>query len=282
MAMGSDGGRTTRVGRRRFLLTAPLSVGAVQLGLAPAASAGSAAPRQAVPHPGFPSQDPALVREVVGASHRDLDRVRALVLASPALARATWDWGFGDWETALGAASHVGRPDIAELLMAHGARADLFTHAMLGHLEVVEAAVRARPAIQSIPGPHGITLLAHARAGGERAAAVAAYLGEVGGADPQVVSLELDEPGRARYLGRYAFGAGDDDALIVELDRSSRLVVRRGADSPRILHRVEEHGFAPAGAPAVRLRFAVSDGGTTTLTVHDPEPLVVARRAGAG
>jgi hypothetical protein len=31
------------------------------------------------------------------------------------LARAAWDWGFGDWETALGAASHMGsrpiRPD---------------------------------------------------------------------------------------------------------------------------------------------------------------------------
>ena len=38
-----------------------------------------------------------------------------------ALACATLDWGFGDWETALGAASHVGRPEIAEYLIANGA-----------------------------------------------------------------------------------------------------------------------------------------------------------------
>ena len=35
-------------------------------------------------------------------------RVKELVGRQPALAKATWDWGFGDWETSLGAASHVG------------------------------------------------------------------------------------------------------------------------------------------------------------------------------
>ncbi|MDX1388593.1 MAG: hypothetical protein R3344_05360, partial [Acidobacteriota bacterium] len=66
------------------------------------------APGQAV-HPEFPSQDPELVREIVGASHARLDDVTKLVTASPALAKAAWDWGFGDWESALGAASHMGR-----------------------------------------------------------------------------------------------------------------------------------------------------------------------------
>src|SRR5262245_35911338 len=94
----------------------------------------------------------------------------------PALVNASWDWGGGDWETALGAAAHMGRRDIAEYLLAHGARLDLFAAAMLGHLEVVQAALTAFPEARSVPGPHGIPLIAHARAGGEPAAAVLAVL----------------------------------------------------------------------------------------------------------
>src|SRR5262245_22599514 len=63
-------------------------------------------PTSALPN-NFPAQDPDLAREVVGKSHRDLDGIKRLVEKRPALAKATWDWGFGDWETALGAASHV-------------------------------------------------------------------------------------------------------------------------------------------------------------------------------
>ena len=61
------------------------------------------------PPDAFPGQDPTTVREIVGASHRDIDRVGALLKEAPQLANATYDWGFGDWETALGAASHTGR-----------------------------------------------------------------------------------------------------------------------------------------------------------------------------
>ena len=62
----------------------------------------------------FPSQHPHLAREIVGVAHRDLARVKELVSAHPSLAKASWDWGFGDWETALGSASHVGNRPIAE------------------------------------------------------------------------------------------------------------------------------------------------------------------------
>src|ERR1700752_4410270 len=56
----------------------------------------------------FPTQPPELVREMVTVAHFDLNRVKELVDARPSLARASWDWGFGDWEDALGAASHIG------------------------------------------------------------------------------------------------------------------------------------------------------------------------------
>ena len=80
----------------------------------------------------FPAQDPALIKEIVGVSHGDLKRVRELVEHQPALARASFDWGFGDWETCIDAASHVGRREIADFLITNGARPTLFTAAMLG------------------------------------------------------------------------------------------------------------------------------------------------------
>ena len=60
-----------------------------------------------------PAQEPANVEEVVSVAHSNLARLKELVDARPALALANWDWGDGDWESALGAASHMGRRDIA-------------------------------------------------------------------------------------------------------------------------------------------------------------------------
>jgi hypothetical protein len=114
----------------------------------------------------------SLVREFVANAHGDLDAVRKALDVHPALANACWDWGGGDWETALGASSHVGRRDIAELLLAHGARLDVFAAAMLGELEVVRAVLAAHPEALHVLGPHGIPLRAHAEAGGEQARSV--------------------------------------------------------------------------------------------------------------
>ena len=55
-------------------------------------------------------------------AHGNVRRVRELVEDRPSLAKASWDWGFGDWEDALGAASHMGNREIAEYLIGHGAR----------------------------------------------------------------------------------------------------------------------------------------------------------------
>src|SRR4051794_12183520 len=82
--------------------------------------------------PARPRLDSDLVHRFVFAAHRDLDRVREMLQEQPALVNATWDWGGGDWETALGGASHMGRRDIATLLLERGARLDIFAAAMLG------------------------------------------------------------------------------------------------------------------------------------------------------
>ena len=142
----------------------------------------------------YPSQDPALVKEVVGVSHGNFARVREIVEKQPAYARASMDWGFGDWETCIDAAAHVGNKPIADLLLHHGARPTIFSAAMMGQLDAVKAFIAARPGIQKTYGPHGITLMSHARAGGPDAAPVVQYLTSLGDADTRLPSQPPSRP----------------------------------------------------------------------------------------
>lgn len=124
--------------------------------------------------------EPELVAEFVLKAHGDLGVVKQLLEQEPAIVNAAWDWGGGDWETALGAAAHVGRRDIAEYLLEHGARLDVFAAAMLGETEIVRAMLESQPGLRDARGPHGIPLIAHAEAGGEQAREVLDLLQAVG------------------------------------------------------------------------------------------------------
>lgn len=227
----------------------------------------------------FPTTDLALQREMVGVSHGNVARVRELLAAHPALAKASWDWGYGDAETALGAASHVGHREIAELLLAGGAPPTLFSATMLGQLDAVKALIGAAPGIQRTKGPHGISLLAHARAGGDRAAAVVAYLEALGGADSRYIDLPLAEADQRAIVGRYAFGGASSDVLIVEAGPRGIALQRQGGVSRGLLHQ-GERVFHPVGAEAVRVRFAAGES-APRLTVEDgPRRFVATRSAG--
>ncbi|HQX00881.1 MAG TPA: hypothetical protein PLQ94_02150, partial [Anaerolineales bacterium] len=56
-----------------------------------------------------PALELNIVEEFVGKAHGNFDRIKEMLTQEPALVNATWDWGGGDFETALGAASHMGR-----------------------------------------------------------------------------------------------------------------------------------------------------------------------------
>jgi len=226
---------------------------------------------------GYPTEDPAVVREVVLVAHARFDRLRELVTPRPTLAKASWDWGFGDWESALGAASHMGRRDMADFLIEHGARPTIFSAAMLGQLAAVRGFVEASPGVQRIPGPHGITLLAHARNGGEAAKEVVEYLESLGDADLGPETVELSAAERGAYVGKYSFGDGADDSFDV-FEKDSSLRIARGERTARFLMPVGDHAFYPSGAPAVRIRFDVEGGTAKALRVLDPDVVVTARR----
>jgi hypothetical protein len=224
----------------------------------------------------FPTQPPTLAREMVGASHTKFDRVRELVGEHPSLAKAAWDWGFGDWETALGAASHVGNREIAEFLLSKGATPTLFSAAMLGQLDVVKALVASQPGVQRTKGPHSIPLLAHARAGGAKALAVLEYLNGLGDAGSGPV-VALTDAEVALMAGRYRFGTGASEVVEIRVIGKNQLAfVREGADARNLIH-LGERVFHPSGAEAVRIRFSET-GGVAALSVHDPGVVLRASR----
>jgi hypothetical protein len=142
------------------------------------------APQTAAPQQPIPKRpDPlaaAIVQDFVRKAHADLNGTKALLAEQPSLLNATWDWGGGDFETGIGGAGHMGNRDIAEFLIGQGARLDIFVAAMLGKIDIVRALVTAWPGLVQSKGPHGIPLLRHARAGGDGAREVVAYLESLG------------------------------------------------------------------------------------------------------
>lgn len=212
----------------------------------------------------FPRQPPDMVQEMVIVSHGNAKRVRELVEAHPALARAAMDWGFGDWEDALGAASHVGNHEIAEYLISKGARPTIFSATMLGELDTVKAFVAAQPGVQRIAGPHSISLLSHAKAGGAAAAAVYDFLDRLGDAGGPATQALSDED-KASLVGTYDLG------MTVSVEKGSVMFNRKGMPFARPLYHAGNREFFPAGAAAVRISFDASK-----LTIRDGDLVVAA------
>lgn len=105
------------------------------------------------------------IKEFVHAAHVDFDACKKIIEAKPLLLNCTNQNKKGDFETALGGAAHMGRRDIADLLLTKGARMDIFVHAFLGHSDLVMKMISAYPHLLRAPGPHGFTLLHHAKVG---------------------------------------------------------------------------------------------------------------------
>jgi hypothetical protein len=133
-----------------------------------------------------PQLDKELVQTFVGKAHSDMDTVKELLAEHPTLLNAAHDWKFGDFETALGAASHVGHKDLAQFLLDQGAQANIFTAALFGKLEIVKHMLEAFPSTLHVKGPHGFTLLHHAEKGGEEALKVVEYLKKLGATEGKI------------------------------------------------------------------------------------------------
>lgn len=161
--------------RKEFLATSFIVPGMIA---APHLTAAEGAAEEVTPETGRgpgrgPRQPLRQVLEFVQAGHSDLAKVKAMLALAPALIHARWDWGDGDWESALEGAAHMGRADIVRHLLANGARVDSFSAAMLGDAATIQALVTLEPAIANTKGPHGLPLMFYIGYGGSVAMAEA-------------------------------------------------------------------------------------------------------------
>ena len=133
-----------------------------------------------------PQLDKKVVKEFVSAGHKDFEKVKSLLEEHPNLINAAHDWKYGDFETCLGAASHVGHKKLAKFLIEEGAQANIFTAALFGRMDIVKPMLDFFPKTLHAKGPHGFTLLHHAQRGGDEAVEVKEYLESLGAKETKI------------------------------------------------------------------------------------------------
>jgi hypothetical protein len=232
----------------------------------------------------YPSIEDNIVAEVVGVSHFNLDKLKVFVESRPELARATWDWAFGDWETAIGAASHTGRRDIIQYLLSKGARPDIFTYAALGSYTVVKSMIEASPGVQRIAGPHGISLLQHVKNGiaqnndaSSEASDLLGYLTAMGDAD-SAAYINISEEEKQKYLGDYKYGEGDLDGFSIKLNMKKIISLGRLGKGGGALYKIGDNKYMYNGAPSTIISFGQENGKVVSMTVTEPALSLVAKK----
>jgi hypothetical protein len=149
---------------------------------------------------------------------------------------------------------------------------------MMGQLDAVKAFVAARPGIQRTLGPHGITLMAHAKAGGTDAAAVVQFLASLGDADSPAPTQPLDAADRDALVGKYVYGAGSRDYFTIDVQQDRLGIDRPNCPARRLLMHTGNLVFFPSGVPTAKIAFAREGGKITQLTLADPNVMVTAKR----
>jgi hypothetical protein len=118
-------------------------------------------------------------------------------------------------------------------------------------------------------GPHSISLLAHAKAGGEAARPVLEFLQSLGDAEV-TPAVPLAQSDADAVKGTYIFGIATSQRVDVTIDRGQ-------ATWARPLFHLGNRAFYPWGAPSVRIRFS-GESESAAMTVNDPDVVLVAHR----
>lgn len=127
-----------------------------------------------------------IVKQFVIAGHGNLSTVKEMLKEHPNLIYSRYDWGNGDFEEAIEGAGHVGNKEIANYLIEQGTRVNLYVLTMLGKTNLVKPILEEYPNLLFGLGPHGFTLLHHAKVGGNDSEELLEYLAEKGLTETQI------------------------------------------------------------------------------------------------
>jgi len=185
-----------------------------------------------------------VVYEFVVAAHGNPVKVKEMLSKEPMIANACWDWGGGDFETALGGASHMGNRDIANYLLDNNARIDIFCAAMLGYEAVVESLIKMKPGIVNVSGPHKFPFLYHVAISGEVGIAdlVKPYLNKdtIAGVCNSAVHAAVRE-GHESMI-EWLFANGADDPNTKDFKGRSPLQIAEEKGHKEIVLLLKKHG----------------------------------------
>jgi hypothetical protein len=172
--------------------------------------------------------------------------------------------------------------------MSKGARPDIFTFAMFGDHDAVKAMIDAKPGVQSIAGPHGITLLQHAKNGLERDGLTEEqkkrnqklinYLESLGNADVTQTNLEMTEEEKQKYLGNYMYGDGPEDGFTIRINMRKLISLGKLNKFGGALYRKGTQLFEYNGTPSVTVSFQLEGEKVISLTVTEPDLTLVAKK----
>ena len=90
-------------------------------------------------------------------------------MKTPDLPNVSRYWSNGDFETSIGAAGHMGLPNVIEFFINKGVRPDISISTTLGKTDWVSALTAPFPNILNAIRPYRYTLLHHAEQGSENA-----------------------------------------------------------------------------------------------------------------
>lgn len=273
-----------KVNRRVLIKSAALGTIAVPLGAFTAKPENTAENEVSA---NFPSIDLAITKNVVLFSHFNLEGLKEIVDNRPELARSSYDWAFGDWESAIGAGSHVGRWDIIDYLINNGARPTVFTHIALGQVDIVKAILESNPDIKKTSGPHGISMIQHAIISArskdrsdkhlKALQKLKIYLEEETGMFVPNY-LETDVEDLKKYEGDYIYGEGEKDGLSIKINSRNMLSLGRLGTFGGGLFKIATDRFVYNGTPSTEVSFEMRGDESISMRVQAPNGFITARR----
>ncbi len=233
--------------RRRFLVSGIVSTGVIATGVLTGSPRSLAANVLQAPCVPVPENEPVAaekVKKFVGVSHGDLETVKAMAGEIPQLVNCLRDWGNGDFESAINAASHVGNRPIAEFLLEKGARLDCFAATMLGLTSVVSEMLKCYPTLHEVRGAHGIPMLMHAIFGLESADDVFHVLLDAGAdvnakSNIQMTSLMAATLVNRIEIAKQLLEKGADPAQVDEKGQTA-LAIAEKKESPEMVALLKE------------------------------------------
>jgi hypothetical protein len=138
--------------------------------------------------------------------------------------------------------------------------------------------------VQHIAGPHGISLLQHAKNGqsadkGDTADArkLVDYLVALGDAD-SLKYEDMQQTDKQKYLGDYKYGNGELDGFTIKLNMRKLLTLGKIGKFGGALYKTGENKFIYNGTSSVQVSFFLKDDKVISLTVTEPGLALTAKK----